>query len=455
MISSVKKYLARHFSEGHSRTVKAKKNIAALFTLRVISVLINFLLVPLTLNYLNPTRYGIWLTLTSVINWVGILDIGLGNGLRNKFAEALARDDKELARAYVSTTYVFIAVISLAALAIFWLINPFLNWAKILNAPGEMESELSSLAAIVFTFFCLRLVFGLILTVLVADQRPAVGTLLEILTNALTLACVYILTRISAGSLFWLGFSLSSIAAIVPLAANFWFFRAKYKTYAPSLRYVNAAYGRELTNLGIQFFILQIAGLLIFSSSNIIITQLFGPSEVTPFNIAFKYYGVALMAFTMVLTPFWSAYTDAYVRGDTGWIMRTNHRLKSLWLLLVLAVAFMTVVADRLYSIWLGNTIQVPFALSICMGLYVLIIAWSNIFAYFINGTGKIRLQIWAAIGVGAANILLSIVLARTLGMRSTGVVLASCIALLPGCFIWPIQMRKLLNRTATGIWSK
>jgi len=115
----------------------------------------------------------------------------------------------------------------------------------------------------------------------------------------------------------------------------------------------------------------------------------------------------------------------------------------------------MTVIADRLYSLWLGNTIQVPFALSACMGLYVLIIAWSNIFAYFINGTGKIRLQIWAAIGVGAVNILLSIVLASTLRMRSTGVVLASCIALLPGCFIWPIQMRKLLNRTATGIWGK
>src|SRR5437016_6184654 len=196
LVRSVSSYIARYFTQGHSRTIKAKRNIAALFALRAVSILTNFLLVPLTLNYLNPTRYGIWLTLTSVINWVGILDIGLGNGLRNKFAEALARDDKELARAYVSTTYVFIAVISLAALAIFWLINPFLSWAKILNAPGEMESELSSLAAIVFTFFCLRLVFGLILTVLVADQRPAVGTLLEILTNALTLVCVYILTRL-------------------------------------------------------------------------------------------------------------------------------------------------------------------------------------------------------------------------------------------------------------------
>ena len=66
--------------------------------LRIVSVLINFLLVPLTLNYLNPTRYGIWLTLTSVINWVNVLDIGLGTGLRNKFAEALATNDDGLAR---------------------------------------------------------------------------------------------------------------------------------------------------------------------------------------------------------------------------------------------------------------------------------------------------------------------------------------------------------------------
>ena len=423
--------------------------------LRIVSVLINFLLVPLTLNYLNPTRYGIWLTLTSVINWVNVLDIGLGTGLRNKFAEALATNDEGLARSYVSTTYAFISIIAVLSMAIFWCITPFLHWASILNTSPDLENELASLAAVLFIFFCLKLIFGLIGTILIADQRPAMNTFLEIITNLLSLIIVFVLTKTSSGSLFWLGFAISSATVIVPVIANFWFFQGAYKKYLPSLEHVKTEYAKELVSLGLKFFLLQMAGVVIFSSSNIIITQFYGPSEVTPYNIAFKYYGVASMAFLMVLAPFWSAYTDAYVRRDNEWIDRANRKLKKFWLALFVGVVLMTLAADRVYALWVGKTVVVPFSLSVSMAIYVLIIAWSNIFAYFINGTGKIRLQLWAAVIVSVLNIGLSILLADTVGLRSTGVVLATCIALLPGCILWPIQMKKLVAGTATGIWDK
>ena len=423
--------------------------------LRIVSVLINFLLVPLTLNYLNPTRYGIWLTLTSVINWVNVLDIGLGTGLRNKFAEALATNDEGLARSYVSTTYAFISIIAVLSMAIFWCITPFLHWASILNTSPDLENELASLAAVLFIFFCLKLIFGLIGTILIADQRPAMNTFLEIITNVLSLIIVFVLTKTSSGSLFWLGFAISSATVIVPVIANFWFFQGAYKKYLPSLEHVKTEYAKELVSLGLKFFLLQMAGVVIFSSSNIIITQFYGPSEVTPYNIAFKYYGVASMAFLMVLAPFWSAYTDAYVRRDNEWIDRANRKLKKFWLALFVGVVLMTLAADRVYALWVGKTVVVPFSLSVSMAIYVLIIAWSNIFAYFINGTGKIRLQLWAAVIVSVLNIGLSILLADTVGLRSTGVVLATCIALLPGCILWPIQMKKLVAGTATGIWDK
>src|SRR6267378_2539287 len=442
LIASVSNYLSRYFTQGHSRTVKAKRNIAALFALRAVSILTNFLLVPLTLNYLNPTRYGIWLTLTSVVNWVNVLDIGLGTGLRNKFAEAVATGDDDLARSYVSTSYAFIGLLMALAIGVFWLVNPMLHWAAILNTPPDMEAELASLAKIVFTFFCLRLVFALIGTILIAVQRPAMNSALEVVSNVLSLIVVYILTKSVQGSLFWLGFVVSLNITIVPLAANFWFFKGKYRKFMPSFRYVKIEYGRELVNLGVQFFIIQMAGVFIFSSSNIIITQFFGPSEVTPFNIAYKYYGVASMAFLMILTPFWTAYTDAYVKGDNEWIERTNKKLIKFWLVMAAVVVLMTVSADRVYSFWVGTSVHIPFSLSVSMGLYVLIIAWSNIFAYFINSTGKLRLQVWVAISVAVVNIVLSIILARNLGLKGTGVVLATCIALLPGCFLWPIQMK-------------
>lgn len=97
MSSTVKK-IKDFFTIGHERSIKVKKNILLSFFLKGISVVVSFLMVPITLNYLNVERYGIWLTLSSIIGWFYILDIGLGNGLRNKFTETLAKGNRELAR---------------------------------------------------------------------------------------------------------------------------------------------------------------------------------------------------------------------------------------------------------------------------------------------------------------------------------------------------------------------
>ena len=149
-------------------------------------------LVPLTINYLNPTKYGIWITLSSVIGWFSFFDIGLGNGLRNKFAEAIANNDHKLAKMYVSTTYAVLAFIIGIVLFLFFLINPYLNWSKILNVGNDsgLQKELSILALVVFSAFCLNFVIKLIATILIADQQPAKASFFNLIANAM-LICFY------------------------------------------------------------------------------------------------------------------------------------------------------------------------------------------------------------------------------------------------------------------------
>ena len=138
-------------NKGHSRSVKAKKNIIASFVIRGLSIAMSLLVVPLTINYINPSRYGIWLTLSSIVSWFSFFDIGLSQGLRNKFAEAKAKGDDTLARTYVSTTYAILTIIFSGVWVIFLIANHFLNWAHILNIPDNMQAEVSRLAVIVFT----------------------------------------------------------------------------------------------------------------------------------------------------------------------------------------------------------------------------------------------------------------------------------------------------------------
>ncbi len=455
METALSAFVRRLFFEGQERSVRTKRNIAGLFLLRGASNVINLVLVPMTLVYLNQTQYGIWLTLSSIIGWVSMMDVGLGNGLRNGVAKSLAMNETTTARKLISTTFAFVGIIAVCLIVVFLCVNPFLPWAAILGAAPAMNSELMWLGAIVFIFFCLRLLFGLIGTVLIADQKPALASLLEVLVAFASLIAVWILSRTTVGSLFWLGTMLSMFAALIPFCASLWFFRRSYRSLAPSFRYVDFHFGKELMTVGVQFFFLQISSLLIFSSSNIIIVQLFGASAVVPFNIALKYFGIVSTAFTILLMPFWSAYTDAFTRGDRSWILMTIRKLKVSWLIMVGSLIVMLLISQYAYRLWVGPDVHVSFLMSLASAAYVAIVAWSNIFAYFMNGVGKIRLQLWVAVPSAIAVIPIAIILTKVFHLESAGVMVAITLCLLPGCFLWPVQLRKLVSGTASGIWAR
>ena len=75
------------------------------------NILVNLMLIPITINYVNADNYGIWLTVSSIISWMSFFDIGINNGLKNKFAEAKAMNNEVLIQKYVSTTYFVLALI--------------------------------------------------------------------------------------------------------------------------------------------------------------------------------------------------------------------------------------------------------------------------------------------------------------------------------------------------------
>jgi O-antigen/teichoic acid export membrane protein len=440
-------------TKGHERSVNAKKNIMASLVIKGISILISLFLVPLTIHYLNPTKYGIWLTLSSIIGWLGFFDIGFGNGLRNKFAESVAIGKHELARVYVSTTYAILSIIIASVLILFFIINPFLDWSKILNTPAGMSGELSVLALIVFVFFCLQFVLQLITTVLTANQQPAKASLFNLIGSLFSLTVIFILTKTTSGNLIYLGTAFGFAPILVLGISSFWFYSNGYRCYAPSIKFVKFNYARDLMSLGVKFFILQIAAVIIYQTSNIIISQLFGPAQVTPYNIAYKYFSIIPMGFGIIMMPFWSAFTEAWTKNDIDWIKNTVNRLVKIWAVLSIVAVLMLIFSNFIYRMWVGKEIVVPIGMSAVMASYVIVNAWCGIYSQFLNGVGKIKLQLYSGLLGALINIPLAIFLGKHFGI--SGVVLSTfLLAVVSG--IWsPVQYYKLINNKAKGIWNR
>lgn len=443
------------FSNGHERTLRAKKNIVASFIIKGLNIAVGLALVPLTINYLDPTRYGIWITLSSIIDWFGFFDIGLGHGLRNRFAEALANGQYHLAMVYVSTTYAIVSIISGGILLIFYFVNPFINWNIILNAGQDLvfKKELSNLALVVFSFFCLRFVFKLIGIILTADQKPAKAQLFDLLGKIIALMLIFFLFKTTAGSLLYLGVVMSVSPVLVLSLSSIWFFTGRYKIYKPSIKFVDFSKAKHLINLGVKFFIIQISAVLLYSTNNIIISHLFGPEQVTSYNIAFKYFSVLMMGFSIVITPFWSAFTEAWAKQEIQWIKNIMQKLIALWSLLLVAGIIMLILSNRVYGIWVGDKVYVPYSMSALVAGWVLLNTWNGIFSQFLNGLGKIKLQMYLGLFAALINVPLAIFLGKKIGVE--GVLLANISVLMLGTFLFPVQYYKLINNKAEGLFNR
>lgn len=442
------------FTKGHERSIRAKKNILASLVIRGLSIGISLLLVPLTINYVNSSRYGLWLTISSIVGWLSFFDIGLTQGLRNRFAEAKAKNDDNLAKIYVSTTYALLCLIFAGIWLIFIFINNFLDWAKILKVEEAMRPEVTMLAIIVFTYFCLSFVLRIVTTILLADQKPAKSSLIDLLGQIATLLFILVLVRTTEGSLVKLGIALCLSPLIVLVTSNFVLFRGAYRKFRPVVSHVRFTYVKQLFNLGLVFFIIQFAGIVQFQTANIIIVRNFGAADVTAYNIVYKYFGVLSMIFTIFITPFWSASTEAYHKNDIQWIKNGIKKYKQLNILLLAGSLVMLIFSGTVYRLWLGEgKVLIPFSLSLWGFIYYNISMFGGKYVSFLNGISALRIQFISCIISPFLYVAVAIILIKNFNMGVYALFISSIIANFNGYILAPLQYYKIIVQEKKGIW--
>ncbi|MDR2385842.1 MAG: MATE family efflux transporter [Tannerella sp.] len=449
------------FNEGHERTVLTKKNIAASFAIKGITILISFILVPMTINYVNPERNGIWFVLYSMIFWLNLFDIGLGNGMKNRLAEAKAAGDNELCRKYVSSTYAICGLICLGIALLFSLINPFLDWMKILKTvPVVYAGEILALVWIIFISFCFTFILNLLKMVIAADQRPAIASFLDMLGQLLTLLGIFVLTKTVSPSLVSLGWVTGFAPVAVLLIANIVLFNTRYKTWRPSFRFVDFKVTGNMINLGVKFFIASCSSLLVMQSLPFLIQRIANSVEVTNFNVSFKVFSVALNIVGIMILPYWSSFTDAYAQNDYEWMKKTVRRLYRFFIGLLTVQIIMLALSPVIYYLWINywmkdgpGNLDISFWTSASVCLFVCVLCWLNICIYPLNGMGKVTLQVYSSVVEMLLFVPVVWYLGKTWGM--VGVILSPVIVYFPRMIWAPVQLRKLINKTSTGIWNR
>ena len=441
-------------TDGKHRSSLLQKNILASFLIKGWSAVIVFLLTPVTLKCLGEYTNGVWLTISSVMLWIDNLDIGLGNGLRNRLAIYMAHDDKLDARSLISSTFALLTFIIIPAMFIMIVLIWTCNTYSLFNVNNEVVNNLDNVLTVTVVMVCSTFIFKLIGNFYMGMQLPAVSNMLVAVGQTLAYIGTLILYRSGSHSLLHIALVNTAAPLITYLIAYPVTFGFKYPELRPSMKLVNISEAKDVMAVGVQFFVIQISSVVLFMTSNLLISKLFDPSMVTPYGIAYRYFSVLLVAFTVICMPFWNATTDAYERNDIEWIRRATRKLRILTIALFIGMIAMIALSPLVYSIWIGPEVIVDIRLSIGVAVYIFILIYSMRYSYFINGIGKLRIQLIFTVSAAVVFIPAAYVAVK-LSHDLIWFIAVMCLVNLPGMIANRIQFYKLVNGKAKGIWTK
>ena len=432
-------------AERHRRVVLSALASALAKMISVATMLIS---VPLTLHYLGPERYGMWMTISSFAAILAFADLGIGNGMLNAIAAAHGRDDPVTIRSYISSGFFALSLVAIGLLGIFAAAYQLVPWPTLFNVQSEVaRKEAGPAVAVFFICFALAIPLSIVQRVQMALQRGFLSSLWQCLGSAFGLIGVLVAIGYKA-SLPWLVLAFVGTPLIALAINHVLFFGHMQRQMAPVFRSITRGAATQLLRAGMLFMVLQLVVAVAYASDSLVIAQLLGPAAVADYSVPERMFTLITMIIAMVLSPLWPAYGEALARGDDTWIRQTLRRSLIVSVALSFSCSFTLIfIGPRLLELWIGKAIVPSTALLVGLAVWKTVEAGGTALAVFLNGTQHLKIQLLVAVSVGILAMTLKIVLTPILGISGTTwatVIAYSALVVLPFSIYVPKMLKKM-----------
>ena len=214
--------------------------------------------------------------------------------------------------------------------------------------------------------------------------------------------------------LFLMSVGCVTVCNLAALVATLLWFKPWLRPRPALLQWRQA---RELLGSGSGFLLIQIAGAVVFSSDNVVVSHYLGAAQVTPYNVTWRFVGLAAVLQSLIFPALWPAYAEANARGDYDWIRRTFRFTMQATLALNLAGGVIFVAAGKpLIRWWAGEAAMPSMALLVAMALWAIISGCMTVESCLLAAVNRTREQGVLSIVAAAVNLLLSIALVQRVG---------------------------------------
>jgi O-antigen/teichoic acid export membrane protein len=422
------------------RNRRAAKSGGMAMLARCVQVGSSVLTVPITLKYLGAERFGLWMTISSILAMAAFADFGVGNGVLNTVAKAFGQDDVFGMRRAISSGFAILCIIATIVLSGFFVVYPFVNWAHVFRVVSPLAMAEAGPALLVFAIcFALNIAFDTVQRVQMGIQQGYRYGRWQMVGSITGLVSVL------AGIWFHVGLpvlvmAIAGAPTLATMTNAVHFFGVVRPDLRPSIHFISNPVVIQIARLGLLFFVLQLASSLAFSADNFIIARTLGAVRVPEYAVPQRMFALISMMSAMLITPLWPAYGEAVSRGDFPWVRHTLRRsLLGVFAASTVAATVILLLSHRILAFWVGGRVKPSFALLLGLAIWAVMECCGYALAMYFNGASVIRYQIIVASVFGIGCLTTKIIMIKKFGISAlpwSTITTYFLLNSLPSCFI-------------------
>lgn len=369
------------------------------------------------------------------------MDFGVCNTLRNKLTEIQDFKSKRYQQ-LLTSAYSHFNAISVLCLISISLLCYVIDFSAVIGYEKISNNVLSPMILLFSGVISFR--YSFINSVFYSLNKPELVAFKQMVVQAFFLISVMVLNVLQLGSLILI--AVCYLAST--LSANMVFFNYVKKTikYKPRhSRYKRKLMKKMKFDNG-NFFILQLSGLIFYSTDMVLISKLLGGESAASYNVANKIFNFVIIAQGAYMGPLWTKYTSEFRDKNYNNILSLYKKSIMLSLFLCVTQSIVYFYSETLIELWLGSNKLFSREIFLSLTILTIVRVLSSNFSTFLNSRSMLNTQVSCSIFAMIINIPLSIYFVRVFNFGAEGVAIATILSLIPFLVLGFLRVRKELK---------
>jgi O-antigen/teichoic acid export membrane protein len=402
---------------------------------RAISFIFPLAYIPLIISKLDVPSLGVILVVTSIPNYLSVMDFGIGTAIISPLSKYFHNSDFSKIAATIKNTIIagigISVLLSLLSVTFFNKINDLT--AKICqNVTTADETEL--ITKMILVSIILNPISGLAIKFLVGLRKPITSNAIPSVNQMVIFFLMILATEFANLTIL----SVVAIIVFVPLVMNFAVLMIiiyKYKTYGKFTEKLLGSGFLQVIRDAKNFMLLNVIGIISYQGDILIIGMILTPTDGANFGVLSKIFLIVPLSLSILMSYFWSEAASEPINKAASILLLK----KTIRTCVIFAISANLVI---IFAIWIFknkvaifSSITWDFNLILALSICSLLPAIVGPLATYLNANNVIKPQVYLALVMMLINISMSIALTKSIGISGPiwGTVIGQLLIAIPG----------------------